>query len=626
MMKSKKWLISLGLAVVLVVAFALPACEPVEEGWWVSPYTGEEVTLNLRTSTVQSESDTGQGIREDLLDFGIHVNYQTVETTTYLEQLYEPYSNGWDLFVGEEEPSADPIADWIWMLITDPWGWGWDWAPTYWYDEDFNVDFVDIYTAEDPNVPRGELQAIANEELPMYMLYRQHVISAYRTNRWENWYNELGGPVYWFNPWSIYEVEWVGDGGTKKLTVGTLTDVPSLNMDEESLEHSNMGCLYKRMVYETLAAYPKVGAAPDDPNVFIPKLAVNYTVTTEMRYHPVNLAMEEAQVWTWELREGVKWHDGEDFTADDVEFSLENAISEWDPAKPICWEEYWEGDGGIYWWLNVTGPYEIEFIYEEPITTAHPPVWMTWDCIVPEHVFGLAGNVTYPDDWNEDPSAWDGEHIGTGAFKWAEYQHNNHHKWVRNDEWWGYTDPRFDQIDIDELWFQIFPSMESLTAAFQADEIDTYMASFSYANIPSFLEDSDITVEVVPGIAVYYLGFNFWAEDETADYYYYYYDHDEEIYEYGGLNYTVNPLHDKALRKAIAYAIDVQNIIDVALGGDTYLDDVAHGDLPAYAELADAWIYPESEGHNEELEMYEYNPTKAEQLLRDAGYTKTTDE
>jgi len=616
--KSKKWLISGVLAVVLVLSFTLPSCTtPSEQGWWISPYTGEEITLDLRASTALTESDTGLAIKEDLEDFGIHVNFATVETTTYLEQLYQPYSNGWDLFVGEEEPAADPIADWIWMLITDPWGWGWDWAPTYWYDEDFNERFADIYTAADPNVPRKELQEIANEELPMYMLYRQHVISAYRTNRWENWYNELGGPVYWFNPWSIYKVQWVGDGGTKKLTVGTLTDVPNLNMDEEELEHSNMGCLYKRMVYETLAAYPKVGDNPDDPHEFIPKLATNYTVTYEKRYHPVNEVMQDAQVWTWQLREDVKWHDGEDFTAEDVKFSLENAISEWDPAKPICWEHYWDTWETV-WWLNVTDPHTIEFIYEEPITTAHFPVWMTWDAIIPEHVFGTEGEGVY-EGWAENASLWDGNHIGTGAFKWEEYEHNDHHKWVRNDDWWGYNDPRFDQIDIDELWVQIFPSMESLIAAFENDEIDTYMASFSYANIPSFLEDEDITVELVPGIAMYYLGFNWYAESEDYSYY------DMDTYEYGGLNYTVNPLHDKALRKAIAYAIDVQDIIDVVLGGDTYLEDIEHGDLTAYGELIDAWIYPESEGHNDELEMYEYNPTKAEQLLRDAGYTKTTD-
>ena len=620
-MKSKKWLISMALAVVLVISFVLPGCTGEAKGWWVSPYTGEEITLELRTSNEITESDTGLAIKEDLEDFGIHVNFQTVETTTYLEQLYQPYSNGWDLMVGEEEPSADPIADWIWMLITDPWGWGWDWAPTYWYDEDFNDGFADIYTAADPDVPRRAIQAIANEELPMYMLYRQHVISAYWTDKWTGWYNELGGPVYWFNPWSIYEVQWVGDGGTKKLTVGVLTDVPNLNMDEEELEHSNVGCVYKRMVYETLGGYPKVGADPDDPNEFIPKLAMNYTITNEKRWHPVNEQWQDAQVWTWELREGVKWHDGEDFTAEDVEFTCENALSEWDPAKPICWDHYWDTWDTV-WWLNVTDTHTIEFIYESPISTAHFPVWVTWDAIIPEHIFGPDGDGVY-DDWNEDPSEWTGNHTGTGAFKWEAYVHNDYHKWVRNDDWWGHTDPdhRYDQVDIDELWIKIFPSMESLTAAFEAEphEIDTYMASFSYANIPSFLEEEDITVEVVPGIAVYYLGFNHWAHWGTYHYY------NKNTYEFGGLNYTANPLHDKALRQAIAYAIDAQAIIDVVLGGTTNLELVEHGDLPAYAELADSWIYPEMTGHNDELEMYEQDLTEAEDLLRDAGYTKTTD-
>jgi hypothetical protein len=44
----------------------------------------------------------------------------------------------------------------------------------------------------------------------MYMLYREHVVSAYWTDRWTGWYNELGGPAYWFNPWSMYEAHWVG--------------------------------------------------------------------------------------------------------------------------------------------------------------------------------------------------------------------------------------------------------------------------------------------------------------------------------------------------------------------------------------------------------------------------------
>jgi len=408
----------------------------------------------------------------------------------------------------------------------------------------------------------------------------------------------------------------------QRLTVGTLTDVPNLNMDEEELEHSNMGCIYKRMVYETLTSYPKVGEVDaEDTNAFLPKLATSVDVTYEERYHPVNEVMQDAQVWTVHLREGVKWHDfatsGEYLDAEDVKFTCENALSEWDPAKPICWEEYWEGEGEIYWWLNVTADYTIEFIMEHNITEAHNPSVWAWDCIIPEHVFGEDGEGVY-DDWDPDPSNWDGEHIGTGAFKFAEYKPGQYHKWVRNDDWWGSTDPRYGPIEIEELYINIFPSMESLTAAFEAGEIDTYMASFSYANIPSFLEEEDITVEVVPGIAIYYLGFNFWAENEETDYSYY----NMTSYELGGLNYTENPLHDKALRQAIAYAIDAQEIIDVVLGGSTNLELVPHGDLEAYGELAPGWVYPEMTGYNPDLEMYAQNVTKAAELLTDEGYTK----
>jgi len=400
----------------------------------------------------------------------------------------------------------------------------------------------------------------------------------------------------------------------KRLNVGTQTDVPNLNMDEEELEHSNLGCIYKNMVYETLTAYAKVGdkvaGEPDlwyDTNGFIPTLATGFDVTWESRYHPVNEAPQMAQVWTVTLREGVKWHDfatsGEYLDAYDVEFTCKNVLSEWSPDKPVCFEEYWYGDGDIVWWVNATDTHTIEYIYENNITQAHHPSVWAWDCIVPEHIFGPDGNGTYA-DWNEDPLAWHGEHIGTGPYKFAEYKPGQYHKWVRNDDWWG--ESLYGPIEIEEIYIKIFPTLDSLTAAFEAGEIDTYMSSFSYSSITKFDTIPDIKVEVVPGVAVYYLGFNFWAE--SGNYSYYYFDHDEWIYDYQGLNYTVNPLHDKALRKAIAYAIDTQKIVDVVLGGATY------------AQLTDSWIYPGTPGHKAGLEMYAQNVTKAAQLLTGEGY------
>jgi len=407
------------------------------------------------------------------------------------------------------------------------------------------------------------------------------------------------------------------DGGgvtVKTLNVGTLTDVTSLNMEEEVLETSNLGCIYKNMVYETLTAYPKVGdkvaGEPDlwyDADGFIPTLATSVDVTYEERYHPVNKVMQYAQVWTVHLREGVKWHDGENFTAEDVEFTCKNVLSEWDPAKPICWEAYWDSEGeDVYWWVNATGTHEIEYIYEHNITQAHHPMVWAWDAIVPEHIFGPDGDGKY-DDWNEDPMMWDGENIGTGPYKFAEYVPGEYHKWVRNDDWWGNSE--YGPIEIEEIYIKIYPSTENLIAAFENHEIDTYMASFPYSNIPSFLEEEDITVEVVPGVALYYLGFNLYTDDYLVDY-----------YTPPVLNYTANPLHDVALRQAIAYAIDAQPLIDVVLGGDTYFDLVEHGDLDAYGDLIDSWVYPESEGYKSGMEMYEQDIDKAADLMEGAGY------
>ncbi len=385
-----------------------------------------------------------------------------------------------------------------------------------------------------------------------------------------------------------------GEGGVHRLAIGTLADVPNLNMDQSQLEHTNMGCLYKTLVYEHLGSYHKVGGSGDDANEFVPCLATGYDVTYEKRYHPVNKVMQDAQVWTVHLREDVKWHDGEDFTAEDVEFTLKHSLSEWDPAKPICWEHYWTTWRPV-WWLNVTGTHTIELIYEHNITEAHPPSWWQWDCIIPKHVFGPLGAGNYT-GWAENATDWDGEHIGTGPFKFVEHVIGDHHKWVRNDDWWGTDDSNYGPIEIEELWIQIYPSTETLTASFEAGEIDTSVVGFNYVNIPTFEADPDITVEIVPGLAKYYLGFDLY----TDDYY-------PEVWgDPPVLNYTANPLHDLELRKAIAYAINTTKIIDVVLHD--------------YALPSDSWMYVDSPGHKSGLNMYECDPAEAASILEGEGY------
>jgi len=178
----------------------------------------------------------------------------------------------------------------------------------------------------------------------------------------------------------------------------------------------------------------------------------------------------------------------------------------------------------------------------------------------------------------------------------VEHDIGDHHKWVRNDDWWGKDDPNYGPIDIEELWIQIYSSTEGLTASFETGEIDTSVVGFNYMNIPDFQADPDITVEIVPGLAMYYLGFDLYTEDYYPD----------EWGEEPNLDYTANPLHDKALRKAIAYAINTTKIIDVV--------------LHSYGLPADSWMYDSSPGHKSGLEMYDIDTEEAANILTGEGY------
>ena len=115
-MKSKKWLISLGLAVVLVVAFALPACEPEPAGGWLhSPYTDEKIELTLTVPAIPTDFvSMGTMIVQNLRDFGIDADLTAIDHSTYVEKIYDPWEGGLEMFIYGLDPCYDPISDWIW--------------------------------------------------------------------------------------------------------------------------------------------------------------------------------------------------------------------------------------------------------------------------------------------------------------------------------------------------------------------------------------------------------------------------------------------------------------------------------------------------------------------------------
>jgi len=569
--KSKKWLISLGLAVALVVAFALPACNGGgdEPGW----YTPEGDLISFDISTTAGYSDMSLMVANDLQDFGFDINYEVLDSTTFYEYLYEPNLGGMDAFIAGDDPSPDPWSDWIWIYLSDPEDWGYMWNPCWYNDDRYNELWVENYLAPNLSAKQAilfEMQEILAQDVPIHWLVRADNIGVVRTDNWENWFPEMGGQVSWLNEWSIREVTAVDDA--TQLNLGDLIFMPNLYMDQEVLMYTNIGCLYLMLVYENLSYYAKIDQDLGDAYDFVPKLATNYTVTYED-----DGTDGQNQVWTINLREDVKWHDynitGEMLDADDLVYTVQYVTNKWGVNKPVNWTAVEENEWEIlpeHMLATKTGEHQVEFRFVEgwhQNEDFFPSVYC-WDAVVPKHKFvGV-----------EDPLVETGDYIGTGPYMVKEWEPDSYLLLERFDDYWG------PLPEPQQVLFKMYADTGALFLALEGGEIDGTLGDTAPpAKVATYQADPDLQVDIWPALTLRYLGFNL---------------HPDMGYE---------PLQDVVLRRAIAYAIDKQDIVDVALGG--------------YGEVCYSWTYNESPYLNPDLTKYDYDTTAAESILLDAGYT-----
>lgn len=376
-----------------------------------------------------------------------------------------------------------------------------------------------------------------------------------------------------------------------RLNIAVTAMSNTLNMDQLDFQNTNFGTLYLLLVYEPLYAYPKVDQDLADAYNFAPRLVKAYNWSYED-----DGTGGENQILTLDLQEGVKWHDGENFTADDVVFSFKSqVVYPWAPNMPINWTWVYDGDNPDYWDITADdilvekdGDYKVKLTYvldwHQP--EDYLPNDFLWYSIVPEHVFGLAGNGTYG-DWNEDPTAWDGECIGTGPFKVKDYKVDQYTLLERFDDYWG------ELPAAKEVLFKLYEDDNAMWMAFESDDpnslMDLAIAGVPFPKKASYVADPRITVEVLPDLSILVLGFN--------------------LHETGGYA----PLAELPLRQAIAAAIDKENMCDMIAGG--------------YAEPADSYVYLDSPNHYGgpdygSLPNNAYNLTEAANILTAANYTK----
>lgn len=262
---------------------------------------------------------------------------------------------------------------------------------------------------------------------------------------------------------------------------------------------------------------------------------------------------EDGSVYTFALREGVTFHDGTPFNAQDVVATFEAGA---DPANAYA-ASY--ADVGV----------EVVDDYTVNVKPATPDVTflrtMAETPIISDEQFAAEGNAGI----ETNP-------IGTGPFKFVEWNKGDRLVLVANEAYWDESKPY-----LAEVIFRPIPESSTRLAAIQTGEV--HIVNRLTPDEATSLADAD-SVEVVsyPADRVYYITFN---------------------------NLTTGvglPTEDKRVRQAINYAVDREAIVEGLFGGN--------------ARLSSGFVTPSNLGFDETLAPYPYDPEQARALLEEAGY------
>ena len=286
---------------------------------------------------------------------------------------------------------------------------------------------------------------------------------------------------------------------------------------------------------------------------------------------------DDGLTWTFKIRDGIMFHDGQPMTANDVAFSV---------------NLYKNNGDFIYLNAYTTNFDTVEATDNNTVVikllNAVPNMdyLLSYLYVVPEHIWK---------DHAEAPASTEFENvemIGTGPFKMVEYKQNEFVHLGANKDHFS-TSPK-----IDEVVFQTFESNDVLVQSLKTGQVD--MITEMPATAVEALK-SDANIQVVTGSpyapAVTDIIFN-QADPENCP------------TDVGGICSGHPALLDRNVRLALAHATDKQKLIDVVLLG------FGTPGLTLIPDGLGPW-------YNNTLKDYEFDVAKANQILDDAGYLDT---
>ncbi len=280
---------------------------------------------------------------------------------------------------------------------------------------------------------------------------------------------------------------------------------------------------------------------------------------------------EDGLTWTYHIRQGATWQDGQPVSADDVAFTLNYIIDSHRPDyvgasapegndtdgdgeadNPLSlFDSYLDLDAGVEEMrissVEATDPNTVVITTSAPIAT----LGQMFIPMLPRHIWQ---DITFAGA--SGPIELD-QAIGSGPFQIVEFEPRQLFRLVAHEGYWGGTP------HIDELIYQVFENDEAQIAALREGSVD-FLDNFPPTLIGALEADPNITVNRGPSTDFAELGFNSW--DPTP-----------ERFEAEGCadcprGPTTGSMGDPWLtrpefRAALAGLLDKQHLIDFALSG-----------------------------------------------------------
>jgi peptide/nickel transport system substrate-binding protein len=291
------------------------------------------------------------------------------------------------------------------------------------------------------------------------------------------------------------------------------------------------------MIYEGLLNLDQKG----EP---IPALATKWTYD------------KKSMTYTFDLRKGVKWHDGKPFTADDVVFSynmymnpksINSYISDFKTIKSV----------------TKVNDYQVKIQLKEKDALIVPNIFPT--SIMPKHKFPKG-----VDDYNNNNKLHRNP-IGTGPFKFKEWKADERIVVEANKSYWNGR-PYMDQVVT-----RILPDANVEAINLIKGDVD-WIETLTPATIAQVSKDKDLKITK-------------W---------------DYGQFDFVGFNLKKEPFNDKDVRLALTYGLDRESIVSKLYLGKAY--------------IASGPFHPKIPQYNKSVKPLPFDQKKAAKILDDAGW------